>query len=184
MFLTALLLYFIPHSDNNYRAKLLNPLLIAVTVLTFFAAQIGLSFLPKFTPIVLGYVSNISPEEVISLTNKERAQAGLPTLNTDSKLTEAALSKGAYMLAKNYWAHTAPDGTEPWKFILDSGYKYRFAGENLARDFATPEAVVTAWMASQTHKDNLLSTKYQDIGIAFFNGDLNGVQTTLVFQMF
>lgn len=184
MLITALLLYFVPHSHNNYRAKLLSPILIAVTILTFVATQIGLSFLPSFTPVVLGYVANISPEEVVELTNKEREAAGLPALNTDPQLTEAALNKAGYMFAKDYWAHTAPDGTEPWKFVLDSGYKYRFAGENLARDFATPEAAVSAWLDSPTHKENLLSPKYQDIGIAVVKGELNGVQTTLVVQMF
>ena len=132
----------------------------------------------------MGYVASISPEEVINLTNKEREKAGLNQLETNSQLTEAALQKASYMFAKNYWAHTAPDGTEPWKFILDTNYKYRYAGENLARDFATPETVVSAWLDSPSHKDNLLSSRYQDIGVAVVKGELNGIQTTLVVQMF
>lgn len=182
--LTALSLYFFPHHKNNYRAKLLRPLIIAVTILVFAVAQFGLAFLPRFTPVVLGYVANITPEQVVELTNNERIKAGLTELHADPQLTEAALNKATYMFAKNYWAHTAPDGTEPWKFVLEAGYKYRFAGENLARDFATPEDAVAAWMNSPTHKDNLLSAKYQDTGIAVVKGELNGVQTTLIVQMF
>lgn len=184
MFFTALILYFLPHTDNNHRAKLLSPILIAVSVLTFIATQVGMSFAPHFAPVVLGYVSSIAPEQVIDLTNKERVKAGLPQLQVDSKLTAAALNKATNMFKKNYWAHTAPDGTEPWKFVNDSGYKYRYAGENLARDFATADTAMSAWMDSPSHKDNILSSRYQDIGVAVVKGELNGVQTTLIVQFF
>jgi hypothetical protein len=183
--LAALVLYFfVPHLSNNHRAKFLHPILIGVTVLTFLLGQVVMSFLPRYTPVVLAYVSNITPEKVIELTNKERVQVGLPEVTLDPTLTQAALAKASYMFAKNYWAHTAPDGTEPWKFVTDSGYQYRYAGENLARDFATPEAAVAAWMASPTHKENLLSPKYQDIGVAVVRGQLNGTETTLIVQFF
>lgn len=184
MLLTALVLYFLPHSDNNHRAKLLNPILVAVSILTFILTQVGMSFAPKFTPVVLGYVSNIAPEQVIDLINQQRDKSGLPKLQADPELTRAALDKASYMFAKNYWAHTAPDGTEPWKFVNEEGYKYRFAGENLARDFATAETAVQAWMDSPSHKDNILSSRYQDTGVAVVKGELNGTQTTLIVQFF
>jgi len=88
------------------------------------------------------------------------------------------------MFAKDYWAHNAPDGTKPWSFILAAGYNYLHAGENLARDFTNPQAVVDAWMASPTHRDNIMNAHYQDIGIAVVDGQLGGVETTLVVQMF
>ena len=88
------------------------------------------------------------------------------------------------MFAKGYWAHVSPIGTEPWYFITKSGYKYQHAGENLARDFSNPKDIVDAWMASPTHKQNLLDARYQDIGIAVMDGYINGVETTIVVQMF
>lgn len=183
--LSALVTYlFVPHHSNNHRAKFLHPILIGLTVLSFLLGQVAVSVLPRYTPVVLAYVSNISPEKIVELTNKERTKEGLPEVSIDPELTQAALAKGSYMFAKNYWAHTAPDGTEPWKFVTDAGYQYRFAGENLARDFATPESVVSAWMASPTHKENLLSPKYQNIGVAVIKGQLNGTETTLVVQFF
>lgn len=184
--LSALIVYFFfPHINNNHRAKLLHPVMIAMSVFMFIAGQLVIiPLLPTLTPVVLGYVSNITPERIVELANQEREKAGLPAVEIDSQLTQAALTKASYMLAKNYWAHTAPDGTEPWKFVNDAGYKYRYAGENLARDFATPEAAVAAWMASPTHKENLLSTKYRDMGVAVVRGELNGVQTTLIVQFF
>jgi hypothetical protein len=88
------------------------------------------------------------------------------------------------MFAKNYWAHNSPTGTTPWDFITASGYKYVVAGENLAKNFSTSQAVVNAWMASPTHKDNIVKPSYKEIGFAVVNGTLNGEETTLVVQMF
>lgn len=176
--------YFIPRSSNNHRARFIHPTMVGFVVLTFIALQLLLTFLPQFTPVVWGYSSNITPEEIIALTNKERVKMGVPEVSMDPLLTQAALSKAADMFARNYWAHNAPDGTEPWKFVVDADYKYRYAGENLARDFDNSQAVVTAWMNSPSHKENLLSSRYQDIGVAVVQGELKGVQTTLVVQFF
>ena len=64
------------------------------------------------------------------------------------------------------------------------GYKYHYAGENLARDFSDPVSAVNAWMASPSHKENMLSSKYQEIGVAVVEGDLAGVDTTIIVQFF
>ena len=185
MLLAALFIhFFLPHESNNQRARVLHPIFIAVLLAIFLASQIAMSSLSQYVPIVLGYSANISNEEIIKLTNEEREKAELSTLQESPILAGAAAAKAADMFEKDYWAHTAPDGTEPWKFFMDSGYKYRFAGENLARDFSDAPAVVKAWMASRTHKENLLSSRYHDIGVAVVQGELNGVQTTLVVQFF
>lgn len=133
---------------------------------------------------VLGYASSITPVDVVNLTNTERAKQGLPPLTINGALTQAAVAKANYMFDKNFWAHIAPDGTTPWTFIKNAGYAYSVAGENLARDFGDSGSMVTAWMNSPTHKDNIVNTKFTDIGIGVVNGKLDGVETTLVVQMF
>ena len=105
-------------------------------------------------------------------------------LTESTVLDQAAQAKGADMLNKGYWAHVAPDGTQPWKFFSDFGYNYRYAGENLARDFSNAASAVDAWMNSPSHRENLLSPKYQDIGIAVVEGKLAGVDTTIIVQFF
>jgi hypothetical protein len=92
--------------------------------------------------------------------------------------------KASDMAEKGYWAHISPSGTQPWYFITQNNYAYRYAGENLARDFSNPESIVKAWLASPSHRDNLLNSKYQDIGVAVVDGTLGGRQTTLVVQLF
>ncbi|MGA3291863.1 MAG: CAP domain-containing protein [Candidatus Microgenomates bacterium] len=143
-----------------------------------------LGFIHKAFPEVLGYAANISPSEVISLTNQERVENGLAPLNANSTLSQAAVAKGNDMLAKGYWAHFAPDGTSPWSFFLKFGYKYEYAGENLARDFPDAASAVTAWMNSPSHRENILNPNYQDIGIGVVEGNLAGVDTTIIVQFF
>lgn len=176
--------FFIPRSSNNHKARLLHSELIAMFIIGIVFSQIAIHSLPKAGVKILGYAAQISPTEVVRLTNEKRAQAGVEQLEISPELTAAAKAKGEHMLANNYWAHIAPDGTEPWSFFLSNGYKYRYAGENLARDFTNPSSTVEAWMASPSHRENLLSTKYKEIGVAVVEGDLNGVDTTIVVQMF
>ena len=88
------------------------------------------------------------------------------------------------MFAKNYWAHYGPNGIAPWNFIMDSGYQYEYAGENLAKNFLFSQGVIDAWMDSPTHRANVLRKEYSDVGFAVVNGILNGEETTLVVQIF
>lgn len=173
-----------PRESNNYKARLLHPLGLLVVVALFVLVQISLQIPtnPKYR--ILGYAANISSDEVIRLTNEKRVAAGLPALQANDTLFAAAEQKAKDMIENDYWAHVAPDGTEPWYFFSNSGYSYRYAGENLARDFSNPQAAVEAWMASPSHRDNLLSSKYRDIGIAVIEGDLAGADTTVVVQLF
>ena len=132
----------------------------------------------------MGYAANIAPGEVIRQINEKRLSQGLNPLNENPTLSQAALAKGADMLNKDYWAHVSPDGVEPWAFFTNVGYSYHYAGENLARDFSNPSAAVEAWMASPSHKENILSAKYKETGVAVIEGDLAGVDTTLIVQFF
>lgn len=175
---------FAPHPYNNHKAKILWPRSIVILIGLFIMGRSVIDITVGLNPGVLGFASQISPDKVIELTNQERLSAGVTTLKTNSLLNQAALAKATDMFEDNYWAHISPTGTEPWYFITNSGYKYLHAGENLARDFSSPSDVVRAWMASPTHRQNLLDAKYRDIGIAVVDGYINGVETTLVVQMF
>ncbi len=175
---------FVPHTNNNHRARLLQLPGILVLIAFVFLYQNAINLTGTLDLGVLGYASQIPPAEVIRLSNDKRLQAGLPALSENPLLVAAARAKGLDMLEKDYWAHVSPDGTEPWYFFETAGYEYRYAGENLARDFSNPTAAVDAWMASPTHRDNLLSDKYSEIGVAVVEGELAGVETTLVVQLF
>lgn len=178
---------FHPSSRNNHKPKLLHPEAIfyfSLIVLASFSLLKTLRFFPGLEHTILGYASNITPEQVILQTNEQRVDQGLGGLTLNNELSEAALAKGQDMFTDQYWSHTAPDGTEPWFFIEQADYLYKVAGENLARDFMNTTDMVRAWMASPTHKANLMNPKFEEIGIAVIDGKLNGFETTLVVQMF
>ncbi len=175
---------FVPRYSNNHRAKILHPSTLSVVVAFFLIYQFAINFYLLVSPAVLGFASNITPEQVIALTNQKRAEQGLSPLTVNGKLNEAAQRKAGDMFAFNYWAHSSPSGRNPWAFFLEVGYKYIYAGENLARDFMNSEGVVEAWMNSPTHRDNILNSNYKETGLAVVNGTLNGVETTLVIQLF
>lgn len=146
--------------------------------------QISFNLVSFFRPGVLGVNSSITTVKVIEYTNQERQRLGLPALSENQALDNAARAKAQNMFEENYWAHFAPSGKDPWGFIQRSGYKFSYAGENLARNFQTDEAVVKAWMNSPSHKENIVNSNYQEIGVAVVDGVLLGQKTTLVVQMF
>jgi len=176
--------FFIPNQSNNYRARFLHLPVLSAFIFFFLLAQTSISLFALSRPAVLGYSSQITPEEIVELTNSEREEHGLSPLSLNMSLNEAALRKAADMFAFDYWAHKSPTGREPWDFFREVNYDYIYAGENLARDFSTPETVVAAWMMSPSHKDNIINGQYQEIGVAVVNGTLRGVETTLVVQLF
>lgn len=178
---------FHPHKNNKHRAKILHLdslFSFIIIVVGVFSLLSTFKYFPTLKEGVLGYASNISADQVVSLTNQERAKLGYQPVKMNPLLNQAALAKAQDMFSKQYWAHTSPDGKDPWYFIGQANYSYLLAGENLARDFATTPEMVAAWMASPTHRANIVNARYQEIGIAVVNGVLEGFETTLVVQMF
>jgi len=184
LLLNSLSHFLIPQSSNNNKARALHLPYLTIFLLVILWIQSFISFSSTSKIGILGYASQISPDEVVRLANEKRASEGLSPLRQDPLLSQAALAKGTDMLNRDYWSHVAPDGTEPWSFFANVGYEYKYAGENLARDFSNPKDAVDAWIASPTHRANMLSPKYNDIGVAVVEGELNGVDTTIIVQLF
>ena len=124
--------------------------------------------------------SAIDSSVIITLTNQQRQMAGLRPLRVNKDLMASAEAKAKDMIKHDYWAHYSPNGTSPWRFISLSGYKFQAAGENLAMDYSDDHAVIEAWMNSPEHRANLLNPKFQDIGVAVVNGQLQGHPAVLV----
>jgi uncharacterized protein YkwD len=114
--------------------------------------------------------SEITPETVLEQMNAERAGRGLGPLRIDSRLSEAAHDRMADMEDLGYWAHQSPDGRSPFSWLSTRDYPFANAGENLASGFETAEVLVSSWMESPGHRDNIVSPLYQDCGIAIIDG--------------
>jgi len=151
--------------------------LFFIIILFFFTSK-------TIAPGVLGYASDIKVSELLQKTNEYRLKNGKRELILNEKLSLAATEKAKFMFQRNFWAHTSPDGTEPWYFVLNQGYDYSYAGENLARNFNSSGEVVNAWINSSSHRENLVSDNYDEVGFGIVNGVLDGYETTLVVQFF
>lgn len=109
----------------------------------------------------------LTSDNVLNDVNAARIQNGVPILKKNNLLTIAAQRKADDMVKYGYWAHVNPQtGATPWNFILGTGYRTRYLGENLGKDFNDTIPLVSAWTASPTHRQNMLSTKFQETGIA------------------
>ena len=173
------------HKKKHRKAHLLSIHALIVYVFLFITMQVGFLSLRTLAPGILGTSSSITKQQVIDLTNQQRQQNGDAPIKENSLLDKAAEEKAQNMFAENYWAHISPDGKTPWYWMQQTGYSYVYAGENLARGYSTSQDVMNAWMASTMgHKENILNTHYQEIGIAVEDGVINGERTTLVVQMF
>ena len=66
-----------------------------------------------------------------------------------------------------YFAHNSPTYGTPFQMMKAFGLSYRTAGENIARGYATPQAVVNGWMNSSGHRANILNAGYTQIGVGY-----------------
>ncbi|MFI8520694.1 sigma-70 family RNA polymerase sigma factor [Streptomyces sp. NPDC085481] len=109
-------------------------------------------------------------ERVNQLVNRHRAAAGCAPLRSDPKLAAAARSYAEDMVARGYYDHSSPEGTDPGTRMTAGGYAWSAWAENLARGQAGPSSVVADWMADAPHRRNMLDCRYQDTGVAAVSG--------------
>jgi hypothetical protein len=154
-------------------AKLINPISEQIK-----SNQLAPSFIEQRVP-------NILPDEVFELTNNERVQNGLKPLKRSVKLDEAALERAMVIIEFDEWAHEATKSGVPYTEAIKKAQYWNINyGENLANGQYTSKEVVNGWMNSANHKANILDTKFQEMGIATYSGQLNGFSTVVTVQLF
>ncbi|WP_316570188.1 CAP domain-containing protein [Neobacillus sp. YIM B06451] len=104
-------------------------------------------------------------QQVVTLTNEERAKAGLSALKVDTNLSKMAREKSRDMSANGYFDHNSPTYGSPFDMMKKFGITYSSAGENIAMGQRSPQEVVTAWMNSEGHRKNILNPKFTHIGV-------------------
>ena len=106
-------------------------------------------------------------QEVIRLVNEIRVENGLNPLTYDWELSRVARYKSQDMKDNRYFSHTSPVYGTPFQMMKSFGITYRSAGENIARGYATPQAVVNGWMNSSGHRANILNKSFTRIGVGY-----------------
>ena len=105
--------------------------------------------------------------EVIRQVNEIRKSYGLKELKTNWQLSRVARYKSQDMHDKGYFSHTSPTYGSPFDMIKAFNISYRYAGENIAKGYTTPTAVVNGWMNSSGHRQNILNANYTEIGVGY-----------------
>lgn len=116
------------------------------------------------------FAAEITRDAVIAAMNSSRAKFDLPPLREDARLDAAAEDRMRDMEDLGYWNHESPDGRSPFTWLPLHGYLFERAGENLATGFETNELLVSSWMESPGHRENILSPDYTDCGVALVDG--------------
>ncbi|MEK7069304.1 MAG: CAP domain-containing protein [Patescibacteria group bacterium] len=154
-----------------------------VAVILFLELVIFL--IPTLTRInMTGGMAAVLPAVLSDLTNQERQSQNLTILKINQDLNKAAEMKAIDMATLGYFAHTSPEGKTPWYWIEKVGYKYQYAGENLAINFSDSKDVTNAWMASPTHKSNIVKGNYTEVGTGIASGIYEGQDTVFVAQIY
>lgn len=174
----------IPHKGNEYRPHFIRRYSLLAIIALAFIVHSAQSLPNTNTASVLGVQANLTSQSLLAATNNGRTPSGATALKYSEKLSAAAYYKAQDMFQHQYWAHTGPDGATPWKWLGQVGYDYQYAGENLAKNFTTPEATVAAWMNSPKHKENIINQNYTEVGFAVMDGDLQGSPTTIIVALF
>jgi len=125
---------------------------------------------PRRTEVPAGNRNHHSATAILDEMNRERARRGLTPLRFDSRLNAAAADRAADMFSRGYFDHVSPDGRSPFLAVQARGYRYATVGENLAVGYRTPQSVVSGWMRSPGHRENILGKAYDEVGLALVDG--------------
>jgi len=136
------------------------------------------AFIPEPALASAASQSSSFADEVVRLTNVERARFGLEPLTVNQTLQQVAQDYSTTLAFGDFFSHTGLDGRLPWDRALDAGYNYQVIGENIAAGQLTPQQVVNEWLDSPSHRDNILNASFREIGIGYFvlendTGDVN-----------
>ncbi len=172
----------VPHKANQFRPRAVGRYGIAIIIAFVLLAQGVYNGITSGN--ILGTEAQVTSGGLLQATNTARAEQGEEPLVINAQLSEAAKLKVRNMFDEQYWAHTAPDGTTPWHWFGQVGYVYADAGENLAKNFTTSDSTIAAWLASPTHRANVLKTEYKDVGFAVMSGMLGDKPTTLIVALY
>jgi uncharacterized protein YkwD len=111
-------------------------------------------------------------DRVVELTNFYRTQSGVANLQLNQSLTTAAQGHSQAMALTDFFDHTGLDGSTPTQRAQNAGYRGS-SGENIAAGQINAEQAMEGWMYSPGHRDNILSTRYQDIGIGYYYREID-----------
>jgi len=119
-------------------------------------------------------------QKMVNLLNQDRKNNGRTALTLDPELCRIARIKSADMRDNRYFAHESPTYGRVGQMLKHFGYRFSAAGENIAHH-ANVDKAQAAFMSSQGHRANILSTAWTKVGVGIVQ-DANGyIYATQIF---
>ena len=125
-------------------------------------------------------------QDIIDRTNALRKENGIAALTTSDKLMQAAQVRADEMAASGAYSHTRPDGRK-YTTVTDCKYvgeNIQLIGEWQMPNTSLPAAAVDGWQNSAAHLENMLNTRYGEIGIGLSQGTVMGEPYWYCVQLF
>lgn len=121
----------------------------------------------------------IFKEEIVTRTNEVRANVKLAPVKVDKLLAQVAQDMASDLASRGKLSHTDAKGRSLRKRIDDSTYPWKSIGENIAMGYTSAKEFIAEWVKSETHKKNMLTADFNEIGIGLArskDGDIYLVQ--------
>lgn len=123
---------------------------------------------PRSSPAQAALPTPSPGQQLIYLTNQERAKAGLPPLRENELLAQAALTHARAMAEGDFFAHeNLVAGTGLADRVLTAGYRWMTVAENIFAGTEVPETALAGWLNSPGHRANILNPRVREIGVGY-----------------
>lgn len=112
---------------------------------------------------------------MLRAVNEARAQArscggnskpAVAAITWNDLLFKASAGHSKDMAQRNYFAHNTPEGVDPFQRMTNAGYKYGYAGENIAAGQNGIASVMSSWLGSPDHCSAIMSSNFKEAGVA------------------
>jgi uncharacterized protein YkwD len=159
--------------------------LLALAIVVALTSVVGLATPQPAAAWSTGTFSSSSERELVALTNRSRAAAGLRSLRVDSTLTSVARWRSKDMIERDYFSHQIPGYGSVFKKLDSKGYCYKVAGENIGwntyPDDDATAAIHQMFMDSSGHRANILGKAWDAIGVGAYKGSGGKKMWTVLF---
>lgn len=176
--------YFIPRDCKNNEPQFIRKrsILVILALILFVETLFLVQTLIIFRKT--DFFAAVLPDVLLNLTNDSRQDENLMQLTINPQLQQAAQLKANDMAKNGYFSHTSPTGVTPWYWLKKVGYKFTHAGENLAINFFDTADVNNAWLASPSHRNNILNISFTEMGIGIARGTYKGQESIFIVEFF
>jgi uncharacterized protein YkwD len=124
-----------------------------------FAVMAAVLFVGLGAPVQAQAASHA--EQVLALVNAERRKVGLGPLALSQRCQAQADKRAKEICQRGRFNH---------KGAFNGLRGYGWMGENIAKGYRSPAAVVRGWMHSKGHRANILSRRFTHLGVGVCRG--------------